>query len=91
MRFGAKVKDVSSCSMDASETYIFVSCSLSLDKVYVILVLLLSLPLGARPLGEEVVILLSILFTFVATVAGEVVAYYLCKWLDSWFFKGSKH
>ena len=40
MRFGAKVKDVSSCSMDASETYIFVSRSLPLDKVYVILVLL---------------------------------------------------
>ena len=44
MRFGAKVKDVSSCFMNASETYIFVSLSLPLDKVYVILVLLLSPP-----------------------------------------------
>ena len=50
-----------------------------------------SLPLGARPLGEEVINLYGILYTFVATVAGEVVAYYLCKWLDSWLFKGSKH
>ena len=28
---------------------------------------------------------------FFQTVAAEVVAYYLCKWLDSLFFKGSKH
>ena len=28
---------------------------------------------------------------FFQTVAAEVEAYYLCKWLDSLFFKGSKH
>ena len=28
---------------------------------------------------------------FFQTVAAEVVADYLCKWLDSLFFKGSKH
>ena len=28
---------------------------------------------------------------FLQTVTAEVVAYYLCKWLDSLFFKGSKH
>ncbi len=28
---------------------------------------------------------------FLTTVAAEAAAYYLCKWLDSWFFKGSKH
>lgn len=31
------------------------------------------------------------LITFIQTVAAQVVAYYLCKWLDSLFFKGSKH
>ena len=31
------------------------------------------------------------LIAFFQTVAAEVVAYYLCKWLDSLFFKGSKH
>ena len=29
--------------------------------------------------------------SFIQTVGAEVVAYYLCKWLDSLFFKGSKH
>ena len=28
--------------------------------------------------------------SFIQTVGAEVVAYYLCKWLDSLFFKGSK-
>ena len=27
--------------------------------------------------------------SFIQTVGAEVVAYYLCKWLDSLFFKGS--
>ena len=31
------------------------------------------------------------LVTFFQTVAAEVVAYYLCKWLDSLMCKGSKH
>ena len=31
------------------------------------------------------------LITFFQTVAAEVVAYYLCKWLDSLMCKGSKH
>ena len=34
---------------------------------------------------------LETLSTFIQTVAAQVVAYYLCKWLDSLFFKGSKH
>lgn len=29
--------------------------------------------------------------TFLTTVAAEVVAYYICKWLDELFHKGSKH
>ena len=29
--------------------------------------------------------------SFIQTVGAEVVAYYLCKWLDSLFFNGSKH
>ena len=64
---------------------------MSLDKVYVILVLLLSLPLGARPLGEEV-IFVSVIISFTLSVAAGVVSYYLCTWLDEQFFnKGSKH
>ena len=35
--------------------------------------------------------MLTYFFTFLATVAGEVAAYYLCKWLDSWFHPDSKH
>ncbi len=31
------------------------------------------------------------LIAFFQTVGAQVVAYYLCKWLDSLFFKGSKH
>ena len=34
---------------------------------------------------------LEILFTFIETVAAQVVAYYLCKWLDSVIGKDSKH
>ena len=40
--------------------------------------------------GKEVVNMPSFI-AFFQTVAAEVVAYYLCKWLDSLFFKGSKH
>ena len=29
--------------------------------------------------------------TFIQTVGAQVVAYYLCKWLDSLISKGSKH
>ena len=29
--------------------------------------------------------------TFIQTVGAQVVAYYLCKWLDSLIGKGSKH
>ena len=31
------------------------------------------------------------LITFIQTVAAQVVAYYLCKWLDSLIGKGGKH
>ena len=31
------------------------------------------------------------LIAFFQTVGAQVVAYYLCKWPDSLFFKGSKH
>ena len=31
------------------------------------------------------------LITFIQTVEAQVVAYYLCKWLDSLIGKGSKH
>ena len=31
------------------------------------------------------------LIAFFQTVVAEVVAYYLCKWLDSLMCKGSKH
>ena len=31
------------------------------------------------------------LITFIRTVAAQVIAYYLCKWLDSLISKGSKH
>ncbi len=31
------------------------------------------------------------IITFLMTVAAEVVAYYLCKWLDGLFRKDSKH
>jgi len=31
------------------------------------------------------------LIAFFQTVAAQVVAYYLCKWLDSLINKGSKH
>ena len=30
-------------------------------------------------------------FTFIETVAAQVVAYYLCTWIDSKIGKGSKH
>ena len=40
--------------------------------------------------GKEVETM-DALITFIQTVAAQVVAYYLCKWLDSLFFKGSKH
>ena len=33
----------------------------------------------------------SILVNFLVAVAAQVTANYLCKWLDSLFFKGSKH
>ena len=29
--------------------------------------------------------------TFIQTVGAQVVAYYLCKWLDCLIGKGSKH
>ena len=31
------------------------------------------------------------LIAFFQTVGAQVVAYYLCKWLDSLISKGSKH
>ena len=31
------------------------------------------------------------IIAFFQTVGAEVVAYYLCKWLDSLIGKGSKH
>ena len=34
---------------------------------------------------------MEVLISFMQTVVAEIVAYYLCKWLDSLFFKGSKH
>ena len=40
--------------------------------------------------GKEVVTNEAFI-SFIQTVGAEVVAYYLCKWLDSLFFKGSKH
>ena len=29
--------------------------------------------------------------SFMQSVGAQVVAYFLCKWLNSLFFKGSKH
>ena len=29
--------------------------------------------------------------SFMQSVGAQVAAYYLCKWLNSLFFKGSKH
>ena len=29
--------------------------------------------------------------SFIQSVGAQVVAYFLCKWLNSLFFKGSKH
>ena len=40
--------------------------------------------------GKEVNLVENFI-TFFQTVAAEVVAYYLCKWLDSLMCKGSKH
>lgn len=40
--------------------------------------------------GKEVETM-DALITFIQTVAAQVVAYYLCKWLDSQIGKGSKH
>ena len=34
---------------------------------------------------------LDIFFAFIETVAAQVVAYYLCKWIDSVIGKDSKH
>ena len=34
---------------------------------------------------------MEVFVSFIQTIGAEVVAYYLCKWLDSLFFKGSKH
>lgn len=34
---------------------------------------------------------MEVFVSFIQTVGAEGVAYYLCKWLDSLFFKGSKH
>ena len=31
------------------------------------------------------------LTSFIQSVGAQVVAYFLCKWLNSLFFKGSKH
>ena len=31
------------------------------------------------------------LISFMQSVGAQVVAYFLCKWLNSLFFKGSKH
>ena len=31
------------------------------------------------------------LVSFIQSVGAQVVAYFLCKWLNSLFFKGSKH
>ena len=41
--------------------------------------------------GKEVESHMDNLIAFFQTVAAEVVAYYLCKWLDSLMCKGSKH
>ena len=34
---------------------------------------------------------MEVFVSFIQTVGAEVVADYLCKWLDSLFFKGIKH
>ena len=34
---------------------------------------------------------MNTIITFFRSVGAEVVAYYLCKWLDSLMCKGSKH
>ena len=41
--------------------------------------------------GKEVESQMDNLIAFFQTVVAEVVAYYLCKWLDSLMCKGSKH
>ena len=35
--------------------------------------------------------MIDIFTNFIVAVAAQVTANYLCKWLDSLFFKGSKH
>ena len=34
---------------------------------------------------------MSLLVTFLLSIAASVVAYYLCKWLDEQFFTDGKH
>ena len=34
---------------------------------------------------------MEMLISFMQSVGAQVVAYFLCKWLNSLFFKGSKH
>ena len=34
---------------------------------------------------------MEMLISFMQSVGAQVVSYFLCKWLNSLFFKGSKH
>ena len=54
-------------------------------------VILVALPFSDPPVAERRWKSMNTIITFFQSVGAQVVAYYLCKWLDSLMCKGSKH
>ena len=48
-------------------------------------------PFSDPPVAERRWKSMNTIITFFQSVGAQVVAYYLCKWLDSLLGKGSKH